>query len=254
MASDEAEITVVVPVFRNADTLQPLAARLLDTLSAASDRCRVMFVVDRCPSGSWEVVRSLASSDPRIAGLLLEARAGQHAAVLAGLEAAASPWVVVMDADLQDPPERVPAMLARAREIEGTVFARREGRYERWDRMLTSRVFKRLLRWTFGVPEDVGTFFVVPQATARRMCALRVTTAQVVVMAFLCSERRDAIPVTRQRRHAGRSAYSSRARLRAAYHALRCARECRRALTDTAFGSADGPTFAWPRAAERVNA
>src|SRR5574341_1555718 len=102
MLSGDTEVTVVVPVFRNAETLRPLASRLLDALSRDADRCRVLFVVDRCPDRSWDVVRERAASDARIGGLLLERRAGQHEAVLAGLAAARSPWIVVMDADLQD--------------------------------------------------------------------------------------------------------------------------------------------------------
>jgi hypothetical protein len=155
-----------------------------------------------------------------------------------------------MDADLQDPPEAVPLLLRRARDIDGTVFARRVGRYERWDRLITSRAFKYLLWSISGVPPEVGTFFAVPNRTARRMCTLDIRSPQVVVMAYLCSDRRDLLPVTRTARASGRSAYSSAARLRAAWRGVRCALECRGALGRAGSGVASR----WPPVAQRVNA
>jgi polyisoprenyl-phosphate glycosyltransferase len=222
------DVTIVVPVFRNADTLAALAGRLCAALASTFGTFRVLFVVDASPDDSWGVVRELAAQDARICGLLLDRRAGQHAAVLVGLASAASRWFVVMDGDLQDPPEAVPLLLDRARELGGTVFARRTGRYERWDRLVTSRAFKTLLRWISGVPQDVGTFFVVNAGVADAMCRMRVRSPQVVVLAHHCSPAWDVVPVTRAQRAVGRSAYSSAARVRAAIRTLRCAVECRR--------------------------
>jgi hypothetical protein len=221
-----AEVAVVVPVFGNAATLSELARRLAATLPR--EDLRVVFVDDGSPDDSWEVVRRLAGADPRVAGLRLARNTGQHAAVLAGLAAVPARWYVVMDADLQDPPEAVPALLVRARATDATVFARRLGRYERWDRLVTSRLFKTLLSWVSGVPADVGTFFVVGERTAAAMVAVDVTPPQVVVLAHHCSPRRDTIAVERARRPSGRSAYSSLGRMRAALHALRCAAACQR--------------------------
>jgi polyisoprenyl-phosphate glycosyltransferase len=232
------DVTVVVPVFRNADTVSALAGRLCAALGerargggASAPRFgtfRVLFVVDASPDESWRVVQDLAAQDARISGLLLDRRVGQHAAVLMGLASAPSHWFVVMDADLQDAPEAVPLLLDRARELGGTVFAQRSGRYERWDRLITSRVYKAVLRGISGVPENVGTFFVVDAAVADAMCRMRVPSPQVVVLAHHCSPAWDVVPVTRAQRALGRSAYSSAARIRVALRSLRCAIECRR--------------------------
>lgn len=243
------EVVVVVPVFRNAETLAALAGKLCATLGEIGGGFRLVFVVDTSPDGSWDVVRRLAAEDARICGLRLERQVGQHAAVLVGLALVHARWYVVMDADLQDRPEAIPALLARAREFGSSVFASRRGRYERWDRMLTSRVFKTVLRWLSGVPEDVGTFFVVDAAVADAMCRMPVRSPQVVVLAHHCSPACDMVPVTRAPRPAGTSAYSSAARVRAAVRSLRCALECRRS------GAADARPSAWatPLVSERVN-
>jgi glycosyltransferase involved in cell wall biosynthesis len=225
--SADVDVAIVVPVYRNAATLEALAMRVRAAMQVGAETFRLLLVVDASPDESWDVVQRLASSDPRIGGLLLAENAGQHAAILAGLGVVRARWFVVMDADLQDPPEVIPTMLARAREGRGTVFGARQGRYERWDRLATSRVFKTMLSWLSGVPADVGTFFVVDAAVAGAMCGSAVRVPQAVVLAHHCSERWETVPVRRARRPSGHSAYSSRARVGAAIRSVHCALSCR---------------------------
>jgi len=227
----DVDVAIVAPVYRNADTLDALASRVRTAMDDAGESFRLVLVVDASPDESWAVVRQLAARDARIGGLLLADNGGQHAAVLAGLAAVRARRFVVMDADLQDPPEVIPAMLARARETNSTVFAERQGRYERWDRLATSRTFKTLLSWLSGVPPGVGTFFVVDAEVAAAMRESRARPPQVVVLAHHCSVRRETIQVRRARRPIGTSAYSSVARVRAAIRSVRCALACRRQHT-----------------------
>jgi polyisoprenyl-phosphate glycosyltransferase len=245
--SADVDVAIVVPVYRNAATLEALAMRVRAAMQVGAETFRLLLVVDASPDESWDVVQRLASSDPRIGGLLLAENAGQHAAILAGLGVVRARWFVVMDADLQDPPEVIPTMLARARDVRGTVFGARRGRYERWDRLATSRVFKTMLSWLSGVPADVGTFFVVDAAVAGAMCGSAVRVPQAVVLAHHCSERWETVPVRRARRARGHSAYSSRARVGAAIRSVHCALSCRMAA---------GPSrrhMPLPRVARRIN-
>jgi polyisoprenyl-phosphate glycosyltransferase len=243
------DVTIVVPVYRNAATLPALAARVRDAMDGAGLTFRLLLVVDASPDESWSIVRQLASADTRICGLLLERNVGQHAAVLAGLASAEARLFVVMDADLQDAPEAVPDMVVHARDYGVTVFAARRGRYERWDRLITSRVFKAALRWISGVPADVGTFFVVSREVAAAMRQVAVRSPQVVVLAHHCSRECHTMAVTRSARAAGRSAYSSLARVRAAARSINCVVDCRRASR----GAASCPPSGFTRIAERVN-
>ena len=87
------DVTIVVPVYRNAATLPALAARVRDAMDGAGLTFRLLLVVDASPDESWSIVRQLASADTRIAGLLLGDNVGQHAAVLAGLASADCPLV-----------------------------------------------------------------------------------------------------------------------------------------------------------------
>jgi polyisoprenyl-phosphate glycosyltransferase len=243
------DVTIVVPVYRNAATLRPLAARVRDAMSGPGLAFRLLLVVDASPDESWSIVGQLAAADTRVAGLLLGQNVGQHAAVLAGLASADARWFVVMDADLQDAPEAIPDLVARAREHGVSVFAARRGRYERWDRLVTSRLFKTILRWFTGVPADVGTFFVVSAEVAKAMRQVPARSPQVVVLAHHCSRECHTIAVSRAARAAGTSAYSSLARVRAAARSISCARDCRRAARGAIRPRSSGLTHV----VERVN-
>ena len=249
LTAAEPDVTIVVPVYRNAATLPVLAQRIRQAMGDAGWTFRLLLVVDASPDDSWSVVRQLGAADPRVGGLLLAHNVGQHAAVLAGLRSACASWFVVMDADLQDAPEAIPALLAAAREHSVTVFARRCGRYERWDRLITSRVFKTVLRCIVDVPVDVGTFFVVTREVAEAMCQSLARWPQVVVLAHHCSRASCTVSVMRATRPTGASAYSSLARVRAAVRGISCAVDCRRRPR----APTKHPAHRLPRIAERIN-
>src|SRR5205814_350062 len=120
-------VSVVVPVYRNTETLEELHRRLDAALGAAGVDFELVFVEDACPAGSLAVLRRLEAADPRVGVLALPRNVGQHAAVLRGLARARGRAVVVMDADLQDPPDAVPALLARRAQGPAAVFAGRRG-------------------------------------------------------------------------------------------------------------------------------
>jgi len=226
-ASSSFPLAVIVPVYRNAETLRELADRVRATLTDSVDDYRLLFVVDASPDESWAKVLELASRDKRVTGVLLPENVGQHRALLAGLASIRAEMYAVLDADLQDPPEMLKAMLERARSHGESVFAGRVGYYQSWGRMLSSRVFKWLLGWWVGLPANVGTYLVIPEVVAHAMLKLNSRHPQVVVMARRCSRSWGVISYRREIRAHGHSAYSTLGRIRAAWLAMRCAWECR---------------------------
>lgn len=224
------ELVVVVPVYRNAGTLRELARRADSALSAETSNFRLLFVVDACPDDSWAVVRALALNQPRVAGLLLKRNVGQHAALLAGIAAIRARWYATMDADLQDPPELLPALLRRARERELTVFACREGAYQSRAKMITSRIYKSLLEGLAGLPARAGTYLIMPDAVAQAAIRQNVPHPQVVVLARHFSPCWDTLSYRRATRAEGESAYSAWGRIRAGARGLLCLWECRRGI------------------------
>jgi len=213
-------VSVVVPVFRNADTLDELKRRL-DVALADEPDVEFVFVDDACPSGSDWVLERLAAADPRVRQIRLPSNVGQHKAILSGLAEARGDRIVVLDADLQDPPEAVPALLTRARRDDvDAVFAGRRGRYESTARLATSRLFKRALHIVCGVPHDAGSFVVVTGDLARRLVAMGTPNATVPAMIGCARARTASVPVARAPRGGGRSAYSGKDRALAAWRTL----------------------------------
>src|SRR2546428_9355385 len=125
MPRGNVEISVVIPVYRSEGSLEPLYQRLCATLSALTPSWEIVFVEDRGPDGSWALLESLAKVDPRVKALRLSRNFGQHAAITAGFTRSVGRWTVVMDCDLQDPPEEIGRLYAAALNGHEIVFARR---------------------------------------------------------------------------------------------------------------------------------
>lgn len=213
-------ISVVVPVYRNAETLDELHRRVRDVLEAGSLEYEMVFVDDACPEGSLTVLEEVVRRDPRVTVLALRRNVGQQLAVLAGLAQARGTWVVVMDADLQDPPEAIPRLLTTIQEGFGAVFAGRRGRHEPVFRWLTSHLFKWILHIVCGTPTDAGLYVAMSHAMVERLLAFDEPGPSVVAMVGCAGLPVTSIPVRRARRSDGRSAYSEWKRLKMSLLAL----------------------------------
>ncbi len=205
-------VVLVTPVYGNSATLPALASRVAGALSGRDWRLRL--VIDGSPDQSLAVARRVAAADPRVGVTALAANVGQHRALLWGLEseAQASAWVC-LDADLQDPPEAVPALLERlAAGDAGAVFAGRRGTYEAVGRRATGALHRLLLSRLTGLPRDAGAFVaMVPEV---RHAVVRLQAPSVVAAIGASGLPAVSIPVERARRASGRSAWTSATRLR----------------------------------------
>jgi len=219
-------VAVVVPVYGNAATLRPLAARLSDALAGRDWRLRL--VVDGSPDDSLAVAEELSRADPRIAVTALVVNVGQHAALTLGLvdEPDADAWVC-LDADLQDPPEAVPVLLDRlARGDVEAVFAGRRGRYEsRWRRG-TGAAHRWLAARLTGLPRDAGAFLAMGPRVRAAVVAERAPSVVLAVGASGCAV--TSVPVVRDPRPVGDSAWTGRARLAQSVRSLLWAVRSRR--------------------------
>ena len=222
-------IAVVVPVYGNATTLRPLAGRLAAALAGRDWRLRL--VVDASPDDSAAVAGALAAAADHIGVTVLPVNVGQHAALATGLaaEADADVWVC-LDADLQDPPEAVPLLLDRlARGDVAAVFAGRRGSYESLLRRLTGTAHRRLAARLTGLPADAGAFLAMDAPVRDAVVtAVRDEGAPSVVLAVARAGRAStSVPVVRDRRPEGRSAWTGRTRLRQSVRSLAWARRLR---------------------------
>lgn len=168
-------LTVVVPAYNEAQVLPLFHRRLCAALDAAAVERRVIYVDDGSRDSTWQVLCQVLAQDRCVGALRLSRNFGKEAALTAGLDAVApdAEVVVIIDADLQDPPELIPQLLACWREGYDVVYAtrqRREG--ETWLKRVTAHLFYRLMARmaAFDVPRDTGDFRLM---SARAVAALR---------------------------------------------------------------------------------
>lgn len=208
------DVSVVLPAYRTAAAVNELWQRLTHTLDREAVSFELIFVDDACPEGSGQLVAAIGAHDSRVVLLSNDRNLGQRAAVRRGLAAARGRFVVIMDADLQDEPEHIPALLAEIRRGQcEAVFAGRRGTYQAASRMWTSRVFKRLMGWLVGVPSDAGSFVAMSRTMATAVLALPAARPHMVVLIGATGLPVRSIPVPRAPRRAGESAYSEWSRL-----------------------------------------
>ncbi len=203
-------------MYRNASTLEELAARLAQVLTPSATSYEVIFVEDASPDNARDVLARLTRVSPEVKAVHLARHRGQHRAVLAGLAHARGAWTIVMDADLQDPPEAVPLLLAKAAQGFAVVFAARRGAYESPVRLRSSHAFKWLLARLLHLPEDAGMFMALDRRTRGLLLEMHGPPPFLVAMVGCLDPPLASVPIERAPRARGRSAYSSVGRLRAA--------------------------------------
>jgi glycosyltransferase involved in cell wall biosynthesis len=138
---------------------------------------------------------------------------GQHRAVMQGLRHARGATVVILDADLQDPPEAIPLLLARLRAGFAAVYAARRGQFESSFRHLTSRVFKTSIHLLAGIPLDMGLFGAMDRRMVAALTAAPTERPFIPRMMIETGLPIASVPVVRLRRSVGRSAYTNWDRL-----------------------------------------
>ena len=141
------DLSVVVPVYRGAPFLHELHRRLVASLTPLVARFEIVLVEDGGPDESWSIIEDLARQDPRVRGVALSRNFGQHHAITAGLRHARGQWIVVMDGDLQDPPEEIAKLWAKAQEGHDCVLARRARRADASGKRLSSWLFYRVFNY-----------------------------------------------------------------------------------------------------------
>lgn len=222
-APQDPFLSVVVSVFATAWALPELAARISTVAHRESWSYELILVDDGSPDDAAGRASMLTQRYPAIHYLRMPEHAGQQAAVMAGLSAARGQWTVVLDSDLQDPPEAIAALVGRAQEGFDAVFAARAGSYQGKLRMLTSRLFKAVMTRTCGLPGGAGMFFVASRRLVLLLSSWRDPRPYIVAMIGLSGMPLSALLVTRQGRSQGSSAYSFYRRALLGLSALRFA-------------------------------
>jgi len=203
-------ISVVVPMLNEAENLAALYARLTAVLSSLQLPYEVITVDDGSTDGTYEGLCSLHAQDPRLKCIRLARNFGHQAALTAALAHAAGQAVIVMDADLQDPPEVIPELLDRWHEGYDVVYAIRRHRKEPLAKRLAYALFYRLLHRVAAVevPLDAGDFCLMDRRVVEQLNALPERNRFVRGLRTWVGFRQTGVEYERQARQGGRSQYS----------------------------------------------
>jgi dolichol-phosphate mannosyltransferase len=204
------EYSLVVPVYNEEEALPELLRRLAALLEKMDGECEVILVDDGSSDASYERMVATRETDPRFKLLRLSRNFGHQIAVTAGLDAASGNAVIVMDADLQDPPEVALDLAARWREGFDVVYAIREERlgespFKRATAKLFYRTFRRMT--DVDVPLDVGDFRLVDRRALDAFRSMRETNRYVRGMFSWIGFRQVGVPFRREERFAGETKY-----------------------------------------------
>ena len=216
-------LTVVLPVFNEEALLPELHRRLCATLEALGLPWDVIYVDDGSSDRSLEVVTGLARADPRVAVLALSRNFGHQMALTAGLDHARGDGVVLMDSDLQDPPELIPELVARWREGLDVVYAQRRARPgESAFKRATAYLFYRFMRSlaSVDIPADTGDFRLLARPAADALRSLRERRRFLRGLVAWLGFRQGRVLYDRPPRKSGESKYSIRQMARLALFGL----------------------------------
>ena len=215
-------VSVVVPVYRAERILPVLCERLSATLAAISPDYEIILVDDRSPDHSWKVLKEIVRQFPNVTAVRLSRNFGQHYALTAGLDFARGEWVVVMDCDLQDAPEEIPRLLAKASEGFDVVLARRVGRRHKWWKRMMSAAFYRVFAWLSSYPIDpsVGTFRIMRRPVVDALGQMRENFRLFGGLVRWLGFETATVDVDHQGRYEGKSSYTLHAMLQLAADGL----------------------------------
>lgn len=151
MAVSQPELSVVIPLYNEAESLIELHAALVAALLPFADRCEMIFVDDGSTDGSLEVLKGLREGDKRVKAVRLRSNQGKAAALASGFLQAQGEIIVTLDADLQDDPKEIPRFLQKLEEGYDLVSGWKAIRHDPWPRRFLSAFFNRVTSRLTGV-------------------------------------------------------------------------------------------------------
>ncbi|MGH9318084.1 MAG: glycosyltransferase family 2 protein [Thermoanaerobaculia bacterium] len=199
-----------MPLFNEERVVPEFLRRLRKVLDGLSGGPHEMvFVDDGSTDRSFEILREAASSDPRLIAISLSRNFGHQSALSAALDQATGDLVVVMDGDLQDPPEAIPLLLAEQEKGYDVVYAKRSGRKEAWPLRLCYFLFYRLIAYVANIqlPRDAGDFAVLTRRVVDRLKSLPERHRYLRGLRAWVGFRQTGVAVERSERYAGASKY-----------------------------------------------
>ena len=215
--------SIVAPIFNELDNLPELHRRVREVMSGAHETWELVLVDDGSTDGSTERILQLAKQDQHVRPVIFARNFGHQVAITAGWDYARGEAVVIIDADLQDPPEAIPDLIAKWREGYEVVYAvRAEREGETWFKKATAALFYRIVRRITDVkiPVDTGDFRLMDRKVVEVLKTMRERHRFPRGMSAWVGFRQIGVPYKRGARHAGVTKYPFKNMLKLALNAI----------------------------------
>ena len=217
------KLAVVIPVFNEERNIEVLFQRLQDAFAPLPYVLEVIFVNDGSADASLEKIKFLRDKNPLVHYIDFSRNFGHQVAISAGLEHTRADAVVIMDADLQDPPELIPELIRKWEEGYEVVYAQRRVRKgESWFKSLTAKIFYRLLKKITHtpIPMDTGDFRLMDEKVVRALCAMPERNRFLRGMVAWTGYRQVAVNYDRDKRLHGKTNYTLGKMIRLAWDGI----------------------------------
>ena len=215
--------SIIAPIYNELENIPELYPRIRDVMEQTGEPWELILVDDGSTDGSTDVLRTLASKDNRVKTVIFARNFGHQIAVTAGLDYSSGNAVVIIDADLQDPPEVILDLIEKWREGNEVVYAVREEREgESWFKKTTASLFYRLIyRITdVDIPLDTGDFRLMDRKVVNVMNQMRERHRFLRGMSSWVGFKQIGVPYKRKARFAGETKYPFKKMLQLALNAI----------------------------------
>jgi len=213
MPNTRPRYSIVAPVFNEEETLPEFYRRMCAVTDGLDGPCELVLVFDGSRDRSPEIGRELRARDARVKIICFSRNFGHQIAITAGIDYAEGDAVVVIDSDLQDPPEVIPQLVAKWKEGYDLVYAQREKREgETWFKLFTASLAYRLIRRlaSIDIPPDTGDFRLMDRKVVLALRRLREHHRYMRGLSVWVGYKRAGIKYDRQERYAGSTQYPLR--------------------------------------------
>ncbi len=212
MESIQPGISVVVPVYNSAETLQELIEQLGKVLPGLTEKFEVILINDGSRDGSWKTIQKICENYPWVKGINMMRNYGQHNALVCGMRVAAYDITVTMDDDLQHPPSEIAKLIKPLSDGYDVVYGVPVKLPHSWWRNAFSRLTKRILAMVMGIPtiRDIGAFRAFRTDLRRASDLFQSPTVILDVLLSWGTTRFSTVHVEEAPRHTGMSNYNFR--------------------------------------------
>jgi dolichol-phosphate mannosyltransferase len=216
------KLSVVSPVYHGEKMLEELVARISKAVAPLTSAYEIILVNDCSPDASWDVIKTICARDTRVKGINLAHNFGQPYAITAGLTYASGDYIAVIDCDLQNKPEDLPALFNKAMEGYDIVSARRVHRDDTFLKRMSSAVFHRVYDFLSGFSTDkaIAEFGVYSKRIVKVYCSIPEYSRSFVELIHTLGFRKTGIDVLHDHRLEGKSSYNLSRLLRLSFNAI----------------------------------